>query len=177
MNRTETAQLLTLIAETYNQKFELSESKVEAWHSLLQDLDWPLAQAAVKRHILTSKWPPTVAEIREASVEMSQPPRLTALEAWGRVLDAIRVYGWPREAEALEAMGPEVAAVVRRFGWMELCMAEKADVIRGQFTRLWEQQAGREQTTAQLPAAMQRQVAALAEWMALSTREEDIANG
>ncbi len=167
MTKAEVAKLLAVIAEAYSQKFDVTDSKVETWHTLLADLEWETAKEATKRHILISQWPPTIAEIREAAVAMSTPPRLSALEAWGRVLEAIRQYGWPREEEALASVGPEVAAVARQFGWMDLCMAENASVIRGQFCKLWDQQEARESEMQQLPEAMRARVAALADKMAL----------
>ena len=40
----------------------------KVWYSLLQDLDYTIAQAAIQKYILTNKFPPTVADIRECAV-------------------------------------------------------------------------------------------------------------
>ncbi len=40
----------------------------KVWYELLEDLDYTVAQAAIEKYILTNKFPPTIADIREYAV-------------------------------------------------------------------------------------------------------------
>lgn len=42
----------------------------KVWYELLEDLDYTVAQAAILKYILTNKFPPTIADIREYAVSV-----------------------------------------------------------------------------------------------------------
>lgn len=53
-------------AESYYPKgrFLSADGSKDAWFDALKDMSLPVAKAALKKHAETSKWEPTVAEIR-----------------------------------------------------------------------------------------------------------------
>lgn len=159
MSPAETARILAILAAAYP-GFEVDEVKHRLWVELLGDLDYGLAVTAVKRHIATNRWPPTVADIREQVIAVALPDEPTAAEAWGEVMQAIRRHGYYREAEAMESLSPRARQVVQMLGWREINMCEEVDVLRGQFLRMYEQVQKRAREESLLPPELRRGAAA-----------------
>ncbi len=166
MTQVEVARLLTIMASAWPQ-FEPSEDKVLLWHEMMQDVDYQVAQAALKVLIARKTFPPSIAEFRQEVLAISTPAedQITPAEAWGMVVHAIREYGSYREREALESLPPAVRKTVEYIGWREICLSEEPDVIRAQFMRMFQQVSERRQKEAVLPATLREQIAALAAGM------------
>jgi len=161
MTKGEIAKLLAVLAAAYP-KFEVNDVKVHVWHEMLGDLDYAVANIAIKKLIIQNTFPPSIAEVRKAVTELMNPEQVTSSEAWGEVTRAIRNYGYYREEEALASMSPITAQLVRYMGWREICMSEDIGVIRGQFLRMYEQIATREQEKQLLSQTMQTEIKKLA---------------
>jgi len=161
MTKGEVAKLLAVLAAAYP-KFEVDEVKVQVWYEMLGDLEYSVANIAIKKLIMQNTFPPAIAEVRKAAIEISSPRGLTAAEAWGEVVKAVRNYGYYRGEEALASLSPTTAQIVRYIGWREICMSEDIGVIRGQFLRMYEQIATREQEKQLLPLTMQTEIKKLA---------------
>lgn len=153
MQPAEIAKLLTVIAANYP-TFTVDEIKHSLWLDMLADVDYPTANMAVRRHIATSRFAPTVAEIREQAMIASGHEEVTATEAWGELMQAVRHHGYYHEREALAEMNPETRRVVERITWREVNMCENLDVLRGQFLRMYETMAGRSRREALCPPAI-----------------------
>jgi hypothetical protein len=122
------------------------------WEKMLADIPYDIAEKALIKVMATSKFFPTVAEIREAVADITTSRLPTWSEAWNEVKRAIRNYGYYRPDEAMKSMSPEVARVVHHIGWQEICASEEPDVVRGQFRMAWESQAKNAREMAVLPA-------------------------
>lgn len=164
MTKIETAKLLAVLAAAFP-RFEVDDLKVQVWHEMLGDLDYSLANLAIKKLILESTFAPAIAEVRKAVAEILTPNGMTAAEGWGEVERAIRIYGCYRETEALESMSPSVAKVVKYIGWQNICLNEELGVVRGQFLKMYAQVAGREQKELLLPADLRQGIQRLAGMM------------
>ena len=72
----------------------------DVWFSMLSDLPYMQVSAALQAHIMTSKFPPTIADLRK---NMNPEQGITELEAWSMVRKAIRngSYGAEDEYERL----------------------------------------------------------------------------
>jgi len=138
MTPVEMARLLAVVTAAYP-TFEVDEIRHGVWMETLSDLDYQLASQALKRHVTLSKWPPSVAEIREHAAALSNPSRPTGSEAWGELMHAVRRYGLYAEAEGLASLSPEAGRVARQIGWREINMCETIEVLRGQFLRMYQQ--------------------------------------
>ncbi len=161
MTKGETAKLLAVLAAAFP-RFEVDDLKVQVWHEMIGDLDYGIASLAIKKLILESTFPPSIAEVRKAAVEIQTPEQTTGAQAWGEVIKAIRNFGHYREEEALASMSPRTAYVVKCMGWREICMAEESGVIRGQFLKMYQQVAEREQKQKLLPENLQSQIRKIA---------------
>lgn len=63
MTKEETKELLTLIFTAYP-NFEITKDRIDLWVDMLTDAVFDKAKANTEQHIKTSKYPPTIAEIR-----------------------------------------------------------------------------------------------------------------
>lgn len=83
------------------QTFLPDKDAFDMWFALLQDLPYKLANEAIQKHMLTEKFPPTPAEIREKAAQMIEVPEteMSELEAWALVRKAIRNSGYHAQEE------------------------------------------------------------------------------
>lgn len=66
MTREEVKALFQVIVLAY-ERVDVLPEKIDLWQSLLGDVDFKNAKEALYEHIKTSKFPPTIAEIRDAA--------------------------------------------------------------------------------------------------------------
>lgn len=168
MTLAEVGKLLAFITAVYP-NIDIKHGTVEAWHELLGDLDYRLAIAATKKALAESEIPalPAVGKIRSTALELQNGPGITAPEAWGLVLGIVRRHGYYGEAEALQALPPDLSRIVSWMGWAEICYSEKVDVVRAQFMRMYEVQEKRTRELAGLPPAVKMFVKGLGDTLKL----------
>lgn len=69
MNKTETIQIITLLAGNYDsiaQKDKIQKQlMINIWQECLGDLDYNIVLQAVKKTIIESPYPPTIHEVRK----------------------------------------------------------------------------------------------------------------
>jgi len=174
MTRQEIAQLVELAFANFPHLQNHSSARVcQLWEAALSDMPFQVAKNALVKVLVSARYFPTVAEIREAAVSLTAPPVMTALEAWHMVMNAVRRYGYYREQEALASLPADVADMVRRFGWREICACEEPDVMRGQFRRAWDTHAEGRRQLAVLPAPLRALIEAQAAACALPGTESE----
>ena len=138
---------------TYYPKENLlpNEQAMELWYKQLQDIPYPIAELTLNRWVATSKWSPSIADIRQQAISLTRGDGKEWGEAWQDVLTAIKMYGTYREEEALESLDDTTRTVVRRLGFRNLCLSEEIQVDRANFRMIYEQQQQRDKQDAQLP--------------------------
>lgn len=155
MSPLEIKKLVAVLVAAYPASKVTPES-VGIYERMLADLDYPAANAAVEQLLATSKWLPTVAEIRERVASLAIGGVRAGGEGWGDVLKAIGRYGRNRVPGVdFEFADPVVLACVRAFGWRELCDSENPQADRARFVELYDKLASQRRTselTAGLPA-------------------------
>ena len=67
-----------------------TDESMELWFDMLNDLDYKSAYASLKKHVSTSRFPPTIADIREGTTDFIVPKELNEMEAWSLASKAIR---------------------------------------------------------------------------------------
>lgn len=157
MTKAEVAKILAVLAASYP-KFEVDDLKVKVWHEMLCDLEYSVVNIAIKKLIMQNTFPPAIAEVRKAVTEITNPKCLTAAEAWGEVLRAVKNYGHYRAKEAIASLSPTTAQVVKYIGWDEICLSEEPEIIRAHFLKMYDQIVAREQERQLLPPAMQAEI-------------------
>lgn len=90
MKKSELIQILTILRNTYN-NFTFDDFKENLWFDLLQDLPDGTGLANVREHVMSNKYPPTIADIRTSKEEeIEEDPEIRArnieiaLSAWVR---------------------------------------------------------------------------------------------
>lgn len=66
-----------------------TEKSMDLWFDMLKDLDYVFASMALKNHVATSTFPPTIADIRKQYSIISNPAELNEMEAWSLVVKAM----------------------------------------------------------------------------------------
>lgn len=124
------------------------------WYQLLQDIDYKIANAAIQKYMLTSKFPPTIADIREQAASVVNGEKPLWSDGWEEVVRAIKNYGSYGQKEAMESMSDITRMAVRRMGYIDLCRSENPVADRANFRMIFEQIAEREQKQNQLPVSL-----------------------
>lgn len=174
MNKKEVAALFGLISALFprDEKFANADKMmVTAWAEMLADIPLEKAKEAVKCAVATSPFPPSICEIRNYAVKISEKSLRSPEEAWKIAIDAMRTYntrtvpiegfnskeykfvkfGEPvkirpsgLEYEAKRHVPPDVWEVMELMGYADMCASENADVLRGQFMKIWSNKTSRE---------------------------------
>lgn len=152
MNRKEIINLIGIATANFP-NLQQKEMKPTAilWEKALSDISYDIAEKALIKVLSTSKFFPTVADIRDATAQITQPRTLDAMEAWGLIGEAIRKFGFYRQKEAMESLPSDVADMVKRFTWRELCLSESPDTLRAQFRMAWDTHSKRKNEMKAIP--------------------------
>ena len=122
----------------------------KAQAQLLQDIPFEVGKAAVAAHAAGCAFAPAISEIRAYAKKLTEPPRLTADEAWAKARYTMTRYGaapyksfttgkYPFEM-ARENTDPEVWRVMELMGYTGMCRSENPEAVRAQFIAAWERQ-------------------------------------
>ena len=173
MNKQETIQVITLLAGNYNSIAEKDKTQkqlmINTWLECLGDLDYRLVLESVKKTMITSPYPPTIADIRKNAIEMIKPTTSkTAIEAWNESYSMI-CKGTYMEEEEFEKASPEVKKFFGNVRQVRELAQTNTDVVnsvtKGQFLKQYEVIVNREKEQKLLPQSMQDFTKKLAERM------------
>lgn len=162
MTREEFKVLVKGMKAIYSQPtFIPDQDAFNMWFALMGDLPYEVCSVAAQKYMLTNKFPPTVAEIREMCAGVVNGDPLTWGESWERALNAVRKYGSYNKMEALNSLDSITRKCVESIGYMELCMSENIMVERAHFQKIFEVFSKREQTEKQMPLGLQEAITKL----------------
>ena len=128
-------------------KGNLDDARMRLYVEMLSDIPPSILEVAVKKLIMTNKFLPSIAEIRETAYGIKGMISGTAApdesEAWGEVIKAIRsvgYYGKPKFSH--EA----ITVAVNNIGWQDICMTtnDGMNTLRAQFRRAYQLAAQRQ---------------------------------
>lgn len=128
-------------------KGALEKDRLQFYVMMLSDIPPQILETAVKKLIMTNKFLPSIAEIRETAYGIKGTISGTAApdesEAWGEVVKAIRsvgYYGKPKFSH--EA----ITTAVNNIGWQDICMTtyDGMNTLRSQFRRAYQLAAQRQ---------------------------------
>lgn len=166
MTREETKTILATLATTYPKNLmpEITDLTVNVWFQLLQDIPYPIVQAATAAWLASNRYPPTIADIRETALVKSLESAIdTAEEAWGKVQIAVRRYGWTEEERAKAALGDLIWKTVGSFGWKYWCQMpiDEESTYFAQFRNAYNVAKKRTSEMVQIPAQIREKLS----WM------------
>ena len=143
-------------------RLDLGPQTINVYQLSLADIEPRLLRAAVLKHISTSKWLPTIADLRQGVTELvlEAEGQLTAPEAWGLVMREIGNVGhWGT---------PKFTSPVRRAvesigGWRQICFSENITADRARFLEAYNLLSKRQaEKLQQLPEVAETQEALVA---------------
>ncbi len=123
MTKADTAKLIAVIVMAYPNfdKFKSDdhiEAMVNAWADIFKDDSGGLVGLAVKKHISISRFPPSIAEIREIMAEITNPDIIPPDEAWIAVSDMLYADSW---GDSWKSNLPKlVVRACEAIGWQQL---------------------------------------------------------
>lgn len=145
MNKQDILKAVAPLQLAYNAS--LDDARLRLYVEMLSDIPPSILETAVKKLIMTNKFLPSIAEIREVAYGIKGIISGTAApdesEAWGEVIKAIRsvgYYGKPKFSH--EA----ITAAVNNIGWQDICMTtyDGMNTLRAQFRRAYQLAAERQ---------------------------------
>lgn len=141
MTPQEFAKNMTIMGIAYNKEF--TQEQVEIWYKFFKDTDDRDFRKAVSRLIETSKFIPSIAEIKQEIAQLNTPAlQLNAESEWMKVQKLIGKYGFYNAEAAVKEMDPFTARVVNHMGgFKNLCLSEEGEWQRKNFIKLFEDMA------------------------------------
>lgn len=127
-----------------------NKEAVMLWYEELSDLDATATKAAIRKWAATSKWPPTIADIREQVAGFTTPKIKDWSEAFEDARKAIRRFGSYNPTDALNSLDELTRETVKRLGYYDLCVSENHAADRANFRMIYEQLAKREAEERQI---------------------------
>lgn len=131
---------------------------MQLWYEEFKDLPYEAVAIALRRHVNTSKWCPTIAELKEAVV-VNVAGQKDWGEAWDECQRALHKYGQYQVKEGLESLSPLTRTIVEKLGFYELCVSVNQMQDRANFRMVFEQVVGNEYEKAALPIELQEKIA------------------
>lgn len=135
MTEGEAAKVLLIIEESYPGRFTTSEDTMAVWARMLGDIPYDIVSQAVAALCRTSKFPPTISEIREAVAEAFDPlPSVEdAYESARRIARDYSPY-----TPVPDTLHPMVARALDIVGIETMAYTHEPTVIAAQFRRVYE---------------------------------------
>ena len=140
MNHKEVGRLVSLLADAYPH-VAVRKGTVEAYSLALIDLPWDEARAAVIEHLGTSRFWPSIAEIREL-VARRRTGLPDAETAWAIVVRAAEAASREIAERGSYRRVPFACDLIERavgvIGWERIRAGEDRSILSAQFRKLYE---------------------------------------
>lgn len=148
----ETTDVVAALVDAYP-RVPIEARTVKVYCAALADIPVAELRAAAMKLIGSSRFFPTVAEIREAWALSKTGPKRSGLDAWGDVLREVQRVGWYGTPKLED---PVAAAAVKALGWRALCESDNQAADRAHFAKAYESIAARNLEAVQLGKAGMR---------------------
>lgn len=175
MNRKETTQILVILASNYkffNEQMSQpgkSDVLVKTWESCFEDMPYELVVSAVKKAMLTSEYPPTIAEVRKQATEMINPTKNNALVDWNECYKMIcnGLYMTQEEFDKHSEICRKFLGSIAQLRAYATNEDFNMDVVRSNFLKQYESLSKAEREQKLLPKKMQDFIGQLADKMSV----------
>lgn len=180
MDRERFKVLVKAMKATYPQDtFIPDKDAFDVWYSMLQDLPYEVCSLAIQKYIMTRKFPPTIADIREMATEAMQRDLMpiSELEAWAIVKKAISNSGY-NSVEEFNKL-PEVCQIavgnpsnLREWAMMN---TEQVDTIeQSHFIKSYRSAAMRMSEDARLPDKVKTLISDVCKQYQIGQKQEKV---
>lgn len=145
MNKQDILKAVAPLQLAYNAS--LDDNRLRLYVEMLSDIPPSILEASVKKLIMTNKFLPSIAEIREVAYGIKGIISGTAApdesEAWGEVVKAVRSVGYCGKPKFSHEA---ITTAVNNIGWQDICMTtyDGMNTLRSQFRRAYQLAAQRQ---------------------------------
>lgn len=155
MTREEFSKLVKGMKAVYaDPKFIADKYAFDVWYSMLKDIPYNVASLSVQTYIMTNKFPPTIADIREQAFKNTEEPKgLNSNEAWALVMKALCNSNYHAQEE-FDKLPPLVQKSVGSADNLRTLAGSSdfnEEVEKSLFTKTYNAVAKREQEDMKLP--------------------------
>ena len=91
MTREEFAIIVKALKAVYTSPSFIPDADAfNVWYEMFKDVDYKILNYSTRQYMLTGKYPPTIADLREIAANLMKKSDMPELEAWAIVSEAIR---------------------------------------------------------------------------------------
>lgn len=174
MTKADAAKLVAIVVTAYPNYDKFRDeaavtATVNLWASMFQSDDGRIVALALNKHIATSKWPPSVAEIRELMLELMHPDLIEPDRAWLAVSDLLYTTGEHNHGDLYLQLPPLAVRAVEAIGYYNLYEMHrscyrggKPGMDRVAFMDIYKPMYEREKQRAMTPEGLTSQIDAVA---------------
>ena len=167
MTREETKSILSVLRAGYPNFYkDLNKADadqiIDLWATMFVDEPVKVVIEAVKTLMVTAKFPPTIADVKEKIYLVTHPQAMTEAEAWNIVKKAIGYYNAQEHFEALPPILQKLVGSpnqLREWGMMD--MDEVNTIVASNFMRSYKARVQHEKETAMLPESTRAMIQGL----------------
>lgn len=143
---------------------QMKKFTLEMWWRAFADYEFEIVFRAVQKHIMTHKFPPTISELRESLVLITNPTALkTGEEAWEEVILAVKKYGFYQQEKAMATLDERTKRATKAIGWQNICSSENIGIERSNFYKMYDAISKDVKEEALLPANLINELKRLAD--------------
>lgn len=121
MTKGEILDVVQVLAMAYPDKLKAENiaPMATAWFAYFKDDEASVVEAAVAKHVATSQWLPSIAEIRNHMVDIFHPELIPPDVAWASVVDVLESSSQFSSRDEFK-FPPMIARVIDTIGWHHL---------------------------------------------------------
>lgn len=132
-----------LIAAYPRENFMPNEYTMNLWYNALHDLDYPTLNKAIQSYIMSNKYPPTIADIRQLAYDLTAPADNIASEEWSRLITALGHAGSPEAPDCWNRLPEITKEIVGSFSeyrqWSLMPTVDLMSIQRPMFIKRYEE--------------------------------------
>lgn len=134
-------------------KFIADKDAFDVWYSLLQDLDYDIASQAIQKYMMSNRFPPTIADIRDGATDFTAPQELNEMEAWSLVYKAIcnSTYNSVSEFEKLPPLVQKAVGLPDSLREWAMTENLNLEVVMSNFQRSYKIELQRHEELQKMP--------------------------
>ena len=135
----------------------------DVWFAMLSDLPYRQVATSLQAHMMSSKYPPTIADLREDHV----PKEMSELEAWAMVRKAIRngSYGAEEEFEKLPPIVQQAVGAPSNLRQWAATDSDMIETVEAHFLKAFRAQQDRAKHDALISPAVKNLIAEIGQKM------------
>lgn len=160
-----------------------NEYTFNLWYTALQDIPYPTLNKACTSYIMSQKFPPTIADIRQIAYDLDAPADDLAAEEWAKLMKALGHAGSPEAVDYWKRLPDITKEIVGGFSeyreWANMPTVDLMSVQRPMFIKRYEEKERIRRLRGSVPTSLKPPAKQLTEQVAarLERKERAVGNG